>query len=392
MPVSSLRGESFLQSQLWTDINWTLIIALVAGSAVLACLGDVLGSKYGKQRISIFGLRPKYTSRLITAFTGIFISISVLTVLSFFSQNVRALIFATKYLQRQVDSLRMELRSSGAELEKNQDELLSSLLQLSEQRALLQATAISLDMTHIELERSRNDRDLLLGEKNQLETSVASLRTESEELKRELDTMRLEVIAIRANSLLAQAVVPPGTPKERVSAILSSLEDRARSAVLQKFFETGNAVSDDVTLTFDPTEEAAIVLRVSDAGVRFYLRAVAVENIAIGEEVRIRLECDRSYLLYDRGETLYRKLIDPREPDFNAEEALHVFLRELRYRTIRSGVMPDPSTNSVGSLEGEDFFDVVEKMKDSGVPMIVSAVALEDIYTEGPVGVKINLE
>ncbi|MDR1873969.1 MAG: DUF3084 domain-containing protein [Synergistaceae bacterium] len=381
-----------MQSQLWTDINWTLIIALVAGSAVLACLGDVLGSKYGKQRISIFGLRPKYTSRLITAFTGIFISISVLTVLSFFSQNVRALIFATKYLQRQVDSLRMELRSSGAELEKNQDELLSSLLQLSEQRALLQATAISLDMTHIELERSRNDRDLLLGEKNQLETSVASLRTESEELKRELDTMRLEVIAIRANSLLAQAVVPPGTPKERVSAILSSLEDRARSAVLQKFFETGNAVSDDVTLTFDPTEEAAIVLRVSDAGVRFYLRAVAVENIAIGEEVRIRLECDRSYLLYDRGETLYRKLIDPREPDFNAEEALHVFLRELRYRTIRSGVMPDPSTNSVGSLEGEDFFDVVEKMKDSGVPMIVSAVALEDIYTEGPVGVKINLE
>ncbi|MDR3264529.1 MAG: DUF3084 domain-containing protein [Synergistaceae bacterium] len=381
-----------MQLQIWSDINWTLIVAIIAGSAVLAFLGDILGSKYGKQRISIFGLRPRYTSRLITAFTGIFISVAVLTVMSFFSRNVRALIFTMKYLQQQTDELRVELRTTGVELEKNRDELFSSLVQLSEQQALLQTTAMSLDMTHIELERSRNDRDLLLSEKNDLEASVSSLRNESEELKRELEVMRLEVIAVQANALLAQTVILPGAPAERVSEILASFREQVHVAVVQRFIEMRGPLSDDVKLIFDPAEESEVVARVSDARERFYLRAVATENIAFAESVRVRLECDRSYLLYDRGETLYRKLVDPEEAAFNAEESLHVFLRELRYRALRSGVMPDPSTNSVGSLEGEDFFDVVEAMKNRNTPTIINAIALEDIYTEGPVRIKIVLE
>ncbi|MDR3231040.1 MAG: DUF3084 domain-containing protein [Synergistaceae bacterium] len=382
-----------MQLQIWSDINWTLIIAIIAGSAVLAFLGDILGSKYGRQRISIFGLRPRYTSRLITAFTGIFISVVVLTVMSLFSRNVRALIFTMKYLQQQMDGLRVELQTTGVELEKNRDELFSSLVQLGEQQALLQTTTMSLDMTHIELERSRNDRDLLLNEKNGLEAAVASLRGESEELKRELEVMRLEVIAVQANALLAQTVILPETPGERAVEILSSFKERVRVTVFQRFFETrGMASSDDVRLTFDPAEESAIVARVSGARERFYLRAMAAENIAFGEDVRVRLECNRSYLLYDGGETLYRKLVDPGEPAFNAEESLHVFLRELRYRALRSGILPDPSTNSVGSLEGEDFFDVVEAMKRRNAPTIINAVALEDIYTEGPVRIKIVLE
>ncbi|NLB83109.1 MAG: DUF3084 domain-containing protein, partial [Synergistaceae bacterium] len=45
--------------QIWSDMNWRLILTLIVVSAVLAYLGDVLGMKIGKKRISLLGLRPR---------------------------------------------------------------------------------------------------------------------------------------------------------------------------------------------------------------------------------------------------------------------------------------------------------------------------------------------
>jgi uncharacterized protein (DUF3084 family) len=380
---------------LWTDTNWTLIVSILAGSAILAYLGDVLGLKYGKQRISLFGLRPKYTSRLITALTGIFISVAVLAVLSVFSRDVRTALFSMKALQTELSSRYLQLQNSRAETEETQNELMQSRELLDEQQVLLQTTTLNLDMARFDLETLRNDRDLLFSEKNDLEAAVNALREESEELRRELDMMRLEAIAVPANALLAQRVVPPGSSRGEVSEILESLGKDVRAAIAERRAERNAPPGEnwgEIKLSFDPAEESEAESRVTDAPERCYIRALASENIATGEEVRVRLESGASYLLYDEGETIHRRLADPTAPGFNAEETLHVFLRELRNEAIKNGVKPDPATNSVGSLEGEDFFEVVEKLKSLGAPVIISAVALENIYTEGPVGIKIVLE
>ncbi len=68
-----------MQIQIWSDMNWRLILTLILLSGTLAYLGDVLGMRIGKRRISLFGLRPRDTSRVITAFTGILISIAILS-------------------------------------------------------------------------------------------------------------------------------------------------------------------------------------------------------------------------------------------------------------------------------------------------------------------------
>jgi uncharacterized protein (DUF3084 family) len=363
-----------LQPPLSSGTNWALIVSIIAGSAVLAYLGDVLGSKYGKQRISLFGLRPKYTSRLITAFTGIFISVTVLAIMSFFSENVRSALFTLKSLQQEVAWSRERL---------------------TEQQALLQTTTLSLDMARFDLETLRNDRDLLFSEKSDLEASVGALREESEELRRELDMMRLEAITVQANALLAQRPVPPGSSREEALEVLNALGEDVRAAVAEKRAEKnappGGGMG-EIKLSFDPAEESEIASRLTDAPGRRYIRALAAENSATGEIVRVRLESGESYLLYDEGETIHRRLVDSRAQGFNAEETLHVFLRELKNVAIKNGVKPDPATNSVGSLEGEDFFEAVERLKSLETPVILNAVALENIYTEGPVRIKIILE
>ena len=212
------------------------------------------------------------------------------------------------------------------------------------------------------------------------------------ELKRQNDLLRLETIAVPAGSLLAQKVILPHMSRPHVLDLVTSLDADIHSALETRFVERRMPVSGDITVAFDPMEESDFTLRATDSPERLYVRALAAENIATGEHISVHLEWDRSYLLYNKGEILYRKLVDPEEPNFNAEQELHIFLRELRNSVSRSGVLSDPATNSVGSLEGEDFFEIVEKLKNFTTPVIINATALEDIYTEGPVRIKIDLE
>lgn len=45
------------------------IIAIMGG--LIAYMGDKLGTKVGKRKMSLFGLRPKHTSIIVTIVTGL---------------------------------------------------------------------------------------------------------------------------------------------------------------------------------------------------------------------------------------------------------------------------------------------------------------------------------
>ena len=381
-----------MQTQVWSGTNWPLIVGLILGSAALAVLGDVLGFKYGKQRISVFGLRPRYTSRLITAVTGAIISIVILTVLSLFSQDVRTALFSMQYIQQQLMDLRVQLQSSQSNADQAMEDLSLARSSLADQQGLLQTTTVSLDLARFDLESLRNDKLVLENEKNELGAEVASMREESDELKRALSSMRSEAIAIHANVLLAQQAVLPNSSAAQVSEDLQALAKNVRRSVLSGLSEKLSQGMRDLTIAFDPDEEAELIERLTNFPERSYVRALSAENVALGEPVRVRLEMGTSHRIYAAGEPVYRKLIHAQRPDFDAEEALHLFLRELKLKAIRDGVLPDPATNSVGTVEGVTFFDVVESLKDVHSPVIVSALASHDIYTEGPVDIRFVLE
>lgn len=381
-----------MQTQVWSGTNWPLIVGLIFGSAALAALGDVLGFKYGKQRISVFGLRPKYTSRLITAVTGAIISIVILTVLSLFSQDVRTALFSMQYIQQQLMDLSVQLQSAQSNADQAMEDLSLARSSLADQQGLLQTTTLSLDLARFDLESLRNDKLVLENEKNELGAEVASMREESNELKRALSSMRSEAIAIHANVLLAQQAVLPNSSAAQVSEDLQALAKNARRSLLSGLSEKLSQGMQDLTIAFDPDEEAEVVERLTNFPERSYVRALSAENVALGEPVRVRLEVGTSHQIYAAGEPVYRKLVHAQRPDFDAEEALHLFLRELKLKAIRDGVLPDPATNSVGTVEGVTFFDVVENLKDVHSPVIVSALASHDIYTEGPVDIRFVLE
>ena len=90
--------------------GWLLILALLILGGVLSTLGDRLGSRVGKARLSLFNLRPRRTAVLITVLTGSLISALSLGLLLLVSRQLRVGLF-------ELDALQANLRDRRAALD-----------------------------------------------------------------------------------------------------------------------------------------------------------------------------------------------------------------------------------------------------------------------------------
>ena len=78
------------------EYGWIMLFVLAIMGGIIAYLGDKIGSRVGKRKIKLFGLRPKYTSILVTILTGISIAAVTLGVMSVLSENVRIALFGMR--------------------------------------------------------------------------------------------------------------------------------------------------------------------------------------------------------------------------------------------------------------------------------------------------------
>lgn len=87
-------------------IAWVLLIALVAGG--IAYIGDRVGHNVGRKRLTMFGLRPKYTSTVVAVATGMLIALSVTMVALIASQQVRTAFFRLGQLNARINELQRQ--------------------------------------------------------------------------------------------------------------------------------------------------------------------------------------------------------------------------------------------------------------------------------------------
>src|SRR5690606_8633963 len=95
-------------------VRLILILAVLGG--ISAYLGDRIGLRVGRRRLTLFGLRPKHTSVLITILTGILIVAVSLAVLSIASEDVRTALFRMRELQEALQTTRMQYEGVAEEL------------------------------------------------------------------------------------------------------------------------------------------------------------------------------------------------------------------------------------------------------------------------------------
>src|SRR5437660_1605528 len=139
-----------------------LVLTVFMGG-VLAYNGDVMGRRYGKKRVSIFGLRPKHTAILVTSVTGILISALTTGTLFLIVKPVRDVILNgedairnSKLLERNIESQKQQAEILNRNLVLKTAELERSRQVVSEARVEAQRLQASVESERAELNRVQN--------------------------------------------------------------------------------------------------------------------------------------------------------------------------------------------------------------------------------------------
>jgi uncharacterized protein (DUF3084 family) len=95
--------------------GYILIAAILIVGGIIATVGDRIGTRVGKKRLSLFNLRPKNTAVLVTIFTGTIIAASTLAILFAADEGLRKGVFELENIQRDLRQKRVQLKKTEAE-------------------------------------------------------------------------------------------------------------------------------------------------------------------------------------------------------------------------------------------------------------------------------------
>ena len=405
-----------------------LILVMIVTGGAIAFIGDKLGTKIGKKRLSIFGLRPRHTSMIVTVVTGCLITGLSIGFMVLISQNVRTALFGMDELRATMDAtldeldeatenlfqaqteferanenLRMskeeilalkseqeDLRAESDRLKEGNERLESTNAELTAQNENLSDTNAALEADNKKLgefnitltadnEKLSSENDKLTGDNNELEER-------NHRLREGLIAIREGDITLRAGEVLASGIIRGGRNAEEISADINALAEQATQNLIQRF----GGDEDNSVWIYQP-ELQHVIEEIESGGRDMVLRITAAGNLVRGEPVRSRLELYPNELIFKKGEIILSKTYELGE-DVEPETILRDFLTEINRIAAEKGVLTDPLTGSVGRMEGTQLYEVLDSIMTAKGQIQLTAKAREETDSIGPLRLNIKLE
>jgi uncharacterized protein (DUF3084 family) len=258
-----------------------------------------------------------------------------------------------------------------------------------------QLAATQIQAGNLEREISRLDRQVeeLSAEKSQVEKAVATLRSETESLKKGLAEMKEGSVIAFQGELLAQAAVEGGASASVINEALEGLIRTAEETLTVKNRESGilKVAGALPKVAITEAERRKIHAAIGASKERKLLRFTAPSNVVQGQVVNGVVAIFDSRLVFRKDDVLMTETIRSGLEQSDAADVLYTMLKQINRIAVSRGVLPDPISGAVGNLDSLDFYEAVDKISESKETLSVEFVAAEDIYTEGPVNLKIIL-
>ena len=243
--------------------GWLLILALLVLGGVLSTLGDRLGSKVGKARLSLLGMRPRRTAVVITVLTGSLISAISLSLMLLVSDRLRTGLFELDQLERRLREGRDALHRSQRELtaaERGRQQARSQLSMVEAQAASLRRELAPLLQQRRLLEQERDQLSREIGAKD------ADIQRNRQELTRlnnrisasakELQQLETNLIALRRGDV----VISSGQPLE-IAKVRIEKPDQAKIVIEALLRQTNANVYQRVLPGQTPNRQILLVPR-----------------------------------------------------------------------------------------------------------------------------------
>ena len=181
---------------------WTLLalISMVALGGFISYYGDLQGRRWGKKRVSWFGMRPKHTAILITSLTGAFIALSSIATVLLIAPPVRHIALHGEQAIRDNKDLNTQYERKNRDYE-------NILREKSVQEATAQAKygALNLDLeqatkelrdTQQQKEESKRQLDALFSKNKVLQVSFYQTERNLKERQAKVASLEREYAAL----------------------------------------------------------------------------------------------------------------------------------------------------------------------------------------------------
>ena len=395
-----------------------LILVLIITGGVVAVIGDRVGTKVGKKRLSIFGLRPRHTSTIVTIVTGIVITTLTFGILAAASENVRTALFGMEQLNRSMQETKNKLARASEELTAAREEQGKADMALAELKGSVQSLAeeaerlsagnrvllarndalarenAALDDLNQSL-AAENDalaaaNETLAADNTQLIGDKKALEKHTYDLRRGLEIIREGDIVYRAGEVIAAGVIKGSRPEDEVRADVTSLAQLASRNVSARL---GKDLPDGEIWVYSPEVDDAVT-RIAKSSGDMVVRVVAAGNLVRGEAIRAALDLHPNSIVYRQGEFILAQSYRlTGMGDEQASESLVMdFLKRVNAAAAAHGILPDPIRGTVGVIDGEQLYDIVQTVEPLYGMILFSAYARDDTDALGPLRLNIKLE
>ena len=394
-----------------------LIVVLVLTGGVIAFIGDRLGSKVGKKKLSLFGLRPRHTSILVTIITGILITTVTFGILAIASKDVRTALFGMNKLKAELNekqsmleeasgalvNVKNDLNTTKEEYAKSKKDLEETQedLEIAQQAAeLLRQEQVALqnrnqelwsdNQTLIEHNQSlAENNQFLLANNESLKADNLELEKTNNDLQEGIENIRERPIIYRVGELLASGVIKKTDDPVKIQNDLNQIIVLANSKIIDRLGTEGS--KDGVWIY--PIEYQKAIDRLKQAKGDTVIRLIVAANLVKGDPVLTELEMHPNRVVYQENEFVYQKIYNVPIDGSNSEMLISDFLRNVNMTAINNGILPNPLTGTVGVINGNQIYAIEKALAENrGKDVLISAFAAADTEVLGPLRLHIYLK
>ena len=390
-------------------VGISVILVLMAMGGIIAYLGDKIGTRVGKRRLTLFGLRPKYTSVIITILSGTLIACLTVATMAVLNENVRVALFGLSRLHAEMDRLnediaaKNEALSQGEKLlhEKNaeidritgrlstiSDELSQVEAQRNNMQAQLSVVEDAYEKAKADITTSAAEIKALEETKAELSGNIEKLNQEREVLIDSISAIREGTVIFRAGQVINTAVVDAHMDEETAAGVLANILNDINGALCERLnVQDKNAV----LVRVRPEDFEKAVADITDAKDKKLIRITAAGNIILGESAVVNFDIHDDITIYKEGDLILEKNLDEYKDFQNLDLKLLRFLKDVNQISQEKGVLPDPITGDVGELDSREMMDTLQRIHDLAGKCILRAIARKDVTTAGPVVITVKV-
>jgi uncharacterized protein (DUF3084 family) len=424
-----------------------VILAVLLIGGLVAAVGDRLGFKIGKARLSLFGLRPKDTAVWVTVFTGMAISGLSLGLLLLVSDQVRVGLFQIDQVLSDLNKAKQQQEQVQAELKTAQDERIAAQAKLQETlraaeasnrqrleaqkkqqlaQKSLQASQAKLQAADTQLQKAKQSyeqvQQQLVALKEQEQTlkgrldgsqkQLAQLGTQRTKLQKDIKTLGGQLVALQTkNKKLAQSNVVLNTAlrrgavilqagelmyavriqgglgsnrlREALDSVLSQTEQEVRRRGAQPYYQFGQRA---VLITNSEVER--LVAELQKPG-EHALQIFVGQNVLLGEPVPVVGRVLPNLHLFDKGVVMATRVINPNDNDAQLIAQLQKLFEDASRKARKAGILAN-SQGEVGTA-AVPVDQMIGQIHQLQGPVMVQALTANDIYTAGPLQLFLNV-